>query len=299
MNQGMKLFGLLVAIAVFQSCVSNKKIASLRQSVQTQQQMVSKLDSTISALNQFRNDKNQMGELDDTSSIAIKKILDIETDSLRLKADSLSQMELKINGKRIKAREYKNMIIIVTNGTSLLSQKMETVDFVDQLLKQQTFAKFNTGAFFPAGDYIIDSSKMGEAKLAFAPIVDSLIAFVQRFPNFVLTSSIVSCGYADGQGFAPGELVTMLTNNLGKTEATKQELNLELSRLRAEQITSVLTEIYKEKIKQFPVGATMDTRFYDTGKGEEYPNKKVKDYQEDDERRRIVIIYWNSLPKAK
>ena len=43
----------------------------------------------------------------------------------------------------------------------------------------------------------------------------------------------------------------------------------------------------------------VNTRFFKNGKGEEYPNKKIKNYMLDDERRRIVIIYWNALPKTE
>ena len=126
---------------------------------------------------------------------------------------------------------------------------METVNFIDQLLKQQTFLKFNLAAFFPAGAYKMPPEKMDEAKTAFAPMIDSLVQFVERFPNFEIVSSIVSNGYADGQGFGAGGLVDTLTANIGKTEVTKEELNLELSRLRAEEIERILMDLFKEKIK--------------------------------------------------
>jgi hypothetical protein len=199
--------------------------------------------------------------------------------------------------KRPKAKEYKNMITVMTSGPSIVEQKAGLVDFVDKLLNQQTFAKFNLAAFFPPGGYKIPEEKLADAKIVFAPIADSLIAFVRRFPNFKLMSSIVSYGYADGTGFSPGDLVNTLTANMGKAEATKEELNQELSRLRAEEVSGILLEIFKEKVTLLPPDAMLNTRFFKTGKGEEYPNKKIKDYTVDDERRRIVVIFWNALPE--
>jgi hypothetical protein len=299
MRKSHQVFYVIVSLFLFSSCVSNRKISQLNQSIESQKKLEIKLDSTLASLNSFRQEKNTVGELDDTSSLAIKKILENEITQTKSRTDSLSDMQSKLSGKRIKKREYKNMVSVISVGTAIITTKMETVDFVDQLLKQQTFIKFNTAAFFPPGGYKIPSEKMADAKLVFEPLIDSLIAFVQRFPKFTLVSSIVASGYADGTGFSPGELVNTLTANLGKTEATKEELNQELSRLRAEEISGILIEIFKEKISKLNSASSLNTRFFKTGKGEEYPNKKIKDYQVDDERRRIVVIYWNALPEGK
>lgn len=32
------------------------------------------------------------------------------------------------------------------------------------------------------------------------------------------------------------------------------------------------------------------------GRGEEFPNPSVRDYKTDDERRRVVNVYWSLLP---
>lgn len=299
MNKNILSACIFASLLLFSSCVGKRKIARLNQSIEGQKAMEKKFDSLLVSLNNFRGDKATLGELDDSSSIAIKRIIDKERTESKHRTDSLSEIQYAISAKRVKVREYKNMVTIITAGPSIISQKMETVGFVDQLLSQQTFIKFNTATFFPPGGYKITPEKLPDAKIVFAPIVDSLISFVNRFPKFTLSSSIISSGYADGQGFSPGELVDMLNKNLGKTDATKEEMNLELSRLRAEEIAGVLTEIFKEKVRNLPPSASLNTKFFKTGKGEDFPNKKIKDYQVDDERRRIVVIYWNALPEVK
>ena len=40
----------------------------------------------------------------------------------------------------------------------------------------------------------------------------------------------------------------------------------------------------------------LNFKFYGYGQGETYPSKKITNYQEDDERRRIVLIYWSVIP---
>jgi hypothetical protein len=293
-NTGLYIF---ISFFLLTSCISNRKIAVLNESISKQQKLENKLDSTLTALNNFREEKNITGELDDSSNLLIQKMLNKEITASQNRAGNLKDMQTKISGKKVKRKVYKNMITIITVGDSVILTKMETVDFVDQLLKQETFAKFNTAAFFSTGGYKIPEERLPEAKSAFAPIVDSLLGFVQRYPNFTLRSSIITSGYADGQGFSPGPLVDTLVANIGKKTATKEELNIELSRLRAEEVTGILMEILKEKIKLLHSSAAINTRFYNTGKGEEYPNKKIRNYQTDDERRRIVVIYWNALPQ--
>jgi hypothetical protein len=284
-------------LLLLSSCVSKRKITQLKDSVATQKVLLNRLDSTITALNNFSKEKNSIGELDDTSAVSINKLLVKEAATTKVRTDSLTDIQTKMAAKRVKKKEYKNLVTLISSGTSIISTRMETVDFIDQLLKQQTFIKFNTAAFFPSGAYKIPAEKYAEAKTIFSPLVDSLVGFVKRFPNMSIVSSIVSTGYADGQGFGEGgELVTTLTANLGKTEASKEELNMELSRLRAEEVAGVLIEIWKEKVQQLNAASPMNTRFFKAGKGEEYPNKKIKDYQVEDERRRIVVIYWNALP---
>jgi outer membrane protein OmpA-like peptidoglycan-associated protein len=179
----------------------------------------------------------------------------------------------------------------------VVAQKGESINFVNQLLKQTTFVKFNSAAFFEGGGFKIPENKMEEAKVVFSPIVDSLVVFVKKFPKLRLNSSIIASGYADATGFGPGALVDLLTSNIGKAVASKEELNSELSRLRAEEVASILTNIYNDRIKDNPNANQFNTQFFKIGKGEELPNKKITNYEINDERRRIVVIYWNALPE--
>jgi hypothetical protein len=292
-------FFLFIAILIFSSCVSNRKVANLDQSIENRKNLENKLDSTLISLNILREEKSSIGELDDSSSFNIKKVIDRVRITTRRRTDSLIEMQNRLADKRVKKKAYDQIAEMVNSSSADRSTDLETIELLDQLLKQQTFIRFNKSDFFPPGGYVIPEDKMIRAKEAFAPLIDSLISFVGRFPTLRLNKSIVTYVYTDGQGFSPGPLVDELTKRLGKTEATKEELNYQLTQLRAEEIDSVLKELFIEKAKNFPPATSLPTRFLITGKGEEYPNKKIRDYQVDDERRTIIVIFWNALPVGK
>lgn len=298
MNRSKFFMALIVIVVLFSSCVSNRKISMMKKIIDEKKLIEKNLETKITTLNDFRLNKSAIGELDDKSNESILKVLDTEKKGILQRTDSLNKMEAMLSGdKRIKIKEFKNIESIVATSNDIIAVKSESINFVDQLLKQQTFVKFNTAAFFNAGGFKIPEDKMDEAKIVFSPIVDSLIVFIKKFPKYKLNSSIIASGFADATGFSPGSLVDLLTSNMGKTEATKEELNSELSRLRAEEVSSILLTIYNERIKVLANTGQFNTQFFKIGKGEEFPNKKIDNYQTDDERRRIVVIYWNALPE--
>lgn len=298
MTKSKYICAITAVIMLCTSCVSNRKIAEMKKIIKEKKVVEQDLAAKISLLDAFRINKSVVGELDDKSNQSISNVLELEKKGTQQRTDSLNSMEAMLSGsKRIKIKDFENITTVVAVSNNVTEVKSESINFVDQLLKQQTFVKFNTAAFFNAGGFKIPADKMDEAKIVFAPIVDSLIVFVKKFPKYKLNSSIIASGFADAQGFGAGSLVDLLNSNMGKTEATKEELNAELSRLRAEEVSTILTDIYNDRIKNLSQSGQFNTQFFKMGKGEEFPNKKILNYQTDDERRRIVVIYWNALPE--
>lgn len=289
----------LILLILATSCVSKRQIAEIKNKVAEQKNIENQLFNRITKLDEKRVEKNALGELDDRSNMSIQKIIDGEKNAVIKKADSLIKIdEMLSSNKRIKVKDFRKIVTVISiYNDEVKDVKTETLDFIENLFNQKTFIKFNSAAFFGPGGYKIPDEKMEEAKNVFSPIVDSLLVFIKKYPKINLSSSIVSSGYADGQGFSEGELVNQLTANLNKALASKEELNAELSRLRAEEVLSILMQIYKNKIQNIDNQNKFQTDFFAIGKGEEFPNKKITNYQTDDERRRIVVIYWNSLPK--
>jgi outer membrane murein-binding lipoprotein Lpp len=289
----------IATIFLLSSCVSHKKIAKLYSKVQSQKQAELHAIDTIKALASYSENKVKEGAMDDSSGAVIKKILGNAQDSSAKRVATYTAFENSLkSASRIKAREFKKMAPQLAVDSEPIKEQKENIDFVNALLNKNTFVKFNSAVFFGPGGYIIPDDKIPLAKTIFAPIVDSLIDFVQKFPQRQLFSTVVSCGYADGQGFnQQGDLYKELSKNIGKEAPTNPELNVEISRLRADNITGILKAIFAEKQAANPALANFNIDFFKAGKGEEYPNKNIVDYKVEDDRRRIVIIYWSALPK--
>jgi hypothetical protein len=135
-----------------------------------------------------------------------------------------------------------------------------------------------------------------KASSSFAPIVDSINHFSGRYKSIPRKATLIILGFADGTGFSAGPLVNLLSEKIGKTEPTKEELNQKLSELRAEELISLLSNQFAKKRNGLNEIDTFKVDYIRYGKGEVLPLPTIKDYRLDDERRRIVLCYWAVLP---
>ena len=116
----------------------------------------------------------------------------------------------------------------------------------------------------------------------------------------MLFRSLVILGFADGQGINPdGSLYITLSNLMNTTTAGKEEMNKKLSELRALELITHLTRLFNGKITEVQNFNGLKVEYIGQGRGEAYPITSIKDYKEDDERRRIVLCYWSVLPEVE
>jgi len=131
----------------------------------------------------------------------------------------------------------------------------------------------------------------------FSPVIDSLVKFSNDYSSLYRTASIIVNGYADATTIGSGsKLYKVLTAYLNNPTPQKDELNSALSALRAEEISKLLNKILKER---FPDFKSIDKIVFETveaGQGEKLPDPAITNYTANDERRRVVIIFWNILP---
>ncbi len=167
---------------------------------------------------------------------------------------------------------------------------------LDIIVNQQHM--FDLAAFFGPGKYEIPDDKKDIAEKSFSPLIDSLVSFYNRYTDVEKKATLVIFGYADGNGFNPeSEIYSTLVNLLNDSTASKEKLNQKLSELRAVNIGNLMELSIEKKIPNYKNIKAIDFFFVEKGKGEEYPSKKVTDYKTDDERRRVVLLFWNILPK--
>ena len=284
------------SILIF-SCVGKRKITKINNALSAQAQDEATMQQKLISLDSLNDLKKRKGEMDDSVATNLQTKLKSEISSSGLRADSIKKLSATIK-RGMKRRNYKNAVVFNTNGKVIINEKNQDVFFVDDLLKQQNFIKFNTATFFPPGGFEIPSEKLSIAKSVFKPVLDSLIKFLNKYPQRKISSDIVCYGYADEQPVKnKSELWNILTKNLNDTNASRELLNVELSRMRSDDVSGIMKSLFFENIKRFPDSALTEMRFIKIGKGEDYPNKTITDYSVVDERRRIVVIFWNALPK--
>jgi hypothetical protein len=293
----MKKIIVFASLIVLNSCVSNKKLTEVKTVVDSKLDKAILTNQNLLNLKDLTYSKNIKGELDDNSSEKITKLIEVQKKKNQKEIDSLSNIKTQLYSKKLKVKTFNSIFTNLSSEENIDLSVAESIQFVEDILSKQMFIKFDSASFFEGGGYKIPESKMQEAIDFFTPAVDNLLSFSRDYPKFKISSSIVSVGYADGQGFGEGPFVDFLKQSANKPEATKEELNAELSRLRAEEVSSIMMKIMEEKVKDLPNEAKINTNFIKIGKGEEYPNKEITDYKTSDERRRIVVIFWNAIPE--
>jgi hypothetical protein len=233
------------------------------------------------------------GKLDNRLEIYTRRM-----DSLGIEIAALQQ---KVNSPKEFTKDFvliKTKILLID---SIVNKKAVVREYIfsminDGLSKSEPNL-FSLAAFFGPGGFIIPESKSKLAKKYFSPIVDSLVKFSNDYATVMRTATITVNGYADGTAIGKGsKLFKQLAIYLNKPNPDKQELNAALSALRAEKISILLSQILKERFPDFKLISKIVFESNEAGMGEKFPKAEIKNYKPNDERRRIVIIYWNVLP---
>ena len=184
---------------------------------------------------------------------------------------------------------------------SVVNKKTEYQQYVFKMIEDGLSKSkrnlFNLAAFFGPGGHIIPADKYEMAKIYFSPIVDSLLKFSNTYTEIFRTAQVVINGYADGMKIMPGtELYKKIKNYIKIENPTKEQLNAGLSALRAEEISKLIDRFIKERANDFKTINKITFELLEAGEGEKLPDSNIKNYKENDERRRIVLIYWSVLP---
>ncbi len=184
---------------------------------------------------------------------------------------------------------------------SVVNKKTEYQQYVFKMIEDGLSKSkrnlFNLAAFFGPGGHMIPTDKYEMAKIYFSPIVDSLLKFSNTYSEIFRTAQVVINGYADGMKIMPGtELYKKIKNYIKVENPTKEQLNAGLSALRAEEISKLIDRFIKERANDFKTINKITFELLEAGEGEKLPDSNIKNYKENDERRRIVLIYWSVLP---
>jgi flagellar biosynthesis/type III secretory pathway chaperone len=295
------IYILILVPVLMVSCIGNKKLAKAKERLtDVKEEHLAEL-AQLKTVDKKTADKLSEGKIDSNiKAIIEKRVAGLQTgnDSVQTRIDSLEKL---LANKKTARKNYKKIILPLLDSLqqtgSKYGERLSVFMMVQDALDVSDFKLFDLAAFFGPGKYAIPEDKIELAGQSFSPIIDSLLQFSNKYKDVPKTATLLILGFADGAGFDPAsELHATLLSMIGKSEATKQELNFKLSELRAKELITQLTNMYIKKAGAVADDDKLKVVYLGQGKGEEYPLPTIKDYREDDERRRIVLCYWVVLP---
>ena len=236
---------------------------------------------------------------------AIAEKLDTRLEIYTRRMDSLAveiaALQQKVNSPKEFTKDFvliKTKILLIDSVVNKKAVVREYIfSMINDGLSKSEPNLFSLAAFLGPGGFVIPESKYKLAKKYFSPIIDSLVKFSNNYATVMRTATITVNGYADGTDIGKGsKLYMQLATYLNKSNPDKQELNTALSALRAENISILLTQLLRERFPEFKLISKIVFESNEAGMGEKLPDEDIKNYKANDERRRIVIIFWNVLP---
>jgi hypothetical protein len=274
---------------------------ALKVVLKTADAQLKKEEATATAIDGKKDSLLSDGKIDETISGGLTARLK----AYKQRMDSISN-EIGVLSKKLESPEdfrkdrpvIKAKIAVIDSVVNQNAHLREySFSMIEEGLLKSKKVQYSLAAFFGPGGYKIPQDKYKLARKYFSPIIDSLIEFSNKYSSVERLSSIIVHGYADATSIPPGSgLHKQITTYLEKPDATKEDLNKGLSALRAEEISKFLTAVVKDRATEFRSIKSIIFEFIEFGQGEKLPDPEITDYKVNDERRRIVMLFWSVLP---
>jgi len=285
---------LTITIALF-SCVTQKKVATVKKEITTVDSQLQQYGSNLKQLESQSRSKQEQNEMDDTANARIQKFIANTNASI---AALHAQNMIVVGNTAVNRADWEKLVRSLSLSRKSSKQIGEKIVFLTDLVNQNLVIKIDQDIIFEPGQYTV-TPPMAEAIVRFfEPPAKEIDQFIKKYPDFPLSIVITAKGYADGTSISEGsvlykDLKARLT--LAGKEPDNKELNKELSRARAKEI---ITLFQKFAATQSANGSYLNNVLYVyEGKGETIPDPKIPDYRIDDPRRRVVLLFWSIFPE--
>ena len=287
---------LLAAFIAFNlySCVPQKKVSAVKQQLSQQDSLLINYNKNLVSLDEKRQKKQDLNELADTVNTNITKFIGKTGKDIGALVD---QNTILIKDNVVNKADWerlRNALSFTRNAASKINQK---ILFLEDLINRNMVVKLDQDILFESGSYKASPVVIANIGKLFEPAAKEIDFFTSKYPDFTLSLVISMKGYADGTSISEG---SALYNNLkarlklSGMEPDSKELNKELSRARAEEVTNLFKK-YADTRSDNGIYKRNVIYIYQ-GKGEELPDPKIKDYSVNDARRRIVLLFWSIFP---
>lgn len=277
------------------SCVPQREVTTHKQDLAVIDSQLANHQKKLQELDKLRQQKQVLNEMDDTASYRIQKFIGLtntEIDKI------IGQNEILIGDVSVNKSDWNRLQEALTFSSSTEKLINDKVSLITELINRNTVIKLEQDVIFGPGQYNLSPSVAYSIGKIFEPVTKEIDYFVNKYPDFPLSLVITAKGYADATSIAEGtNLYKKIAERMrlsGKSPLTNEDLNKELSNARAESVIKLLKTFTVGKSAD---GATIKNILYlYEGKGEKFPDPKIKDYNIEDSRRRIVLLFWSIFP---
>jgi flagellar motor protein MotB len=287
------VFFLAISTALF-SCVSQKKIVSVKKELTAVDSQLVQHSNRLKDLDAQRQKKEDQNEIDDTANARIQKFIDKTNKEI----DTLINQNTILIGETTVKKEDWNRLVQSLTTTKMSSKKIDDkIAFLSDLISRNMVVKLDQDVLFEPGRYTVAPALASVVGKIFEPAAKEIDLFTKKYPDFPLSLVITAKGYADATAISEGSSLYKALKErlkLSGTEPDAAMLNKELSNARAQEVIGLF--------KKYSAGRSADgsnlrnVAYLHEGKGDKFPDPKVSDYKIDDPRRRVVLLFWSVFP---
>lgn len=277
------------------ACVPKQGVTRAQKELAVVNRQLQQQSDGLDSLEKERKKKEQLNQIDDTASARIKKFIDKTGKQI----DTLvSNNKILIGETELEKADWdrlRNALSFSKKTSKLIGEKIE---FLNELIDQNLVLRIDQDVVFAPGKYEVEPGVATAIGKIFEPAAKEIDYLVKKYPDFPLSLVITAKGYSDATQIAEGsglykelkERVKLQTSNPGN-----RELNKELSVARAEAVIRLFKNY---TVNRSSTGGNIRNILYlHEGKGETFPDPKVSNYQVNDPRRRVVLLFWSIFPE--
>ena len=286
---------LALVLFAYASCVPQQKVTNTKKELAAVDSTMSGQQVSLTKLGEQVRDKQELNEMDDTSSARIHAYINrtfSEIDSLK------KDHQIRIGESVVNRSDWESLLKTLSYARSASKTINDKILFLTDLISQNTVVKIDQDVLFEPGSYSVSPSMARTIEKIFEPAALEIDRFTKKYPDFPLSLVITAKGYADATTISEGtNLHRELTKRLALSGADRDNkaLNKELSNARAQQVIELFKKFATARAGS--QGYIRNILYLHEGKGEAYPNPKISNYAIDDPRRRVVYLFWSVFPE--
>jgi hypothetical protein len=300
------LLGLIVALFLCISCgkvskqmmIANKQLfENLYAKDQRVREAAGKVDSLAKAKLEEGLIDDEIEKIFSQNALMVKRNIAARDSIIRLNASNEDALKATLKSDL----DGKSNIIAELRAKAM--DDSLTLLMIEEGMRNSTIYKIPNEIVFTGGGYRILDKNLPKMQDFFEPILDSIVMSANKYINKKLRVKIVVHGYADSDPINPkSKLYDEIARSLyhetidSSLLNNSPRLNQELSRLRAEEVGGLVNTMTFDKLNYITGVKSIFVDLQKEGKGEEFPDNRVK-YNVTDPRRRIVKFYWKILPQ--